>query len=398
MRPAGRSRRFDVAVVGAGPAGSAAAIRLRRRGLGRVFLADLLPADAGGSGGFRIGESIPPDTRRLLGALGLWEAFLAQGHERCLGSCSSWGDDRLGYNDFVTNPYGHGWHLDRARFDALLAERAAAAGARLETGWRLETARRLPGAGGAGPRGTDGGWELTFRTAGGERRRIEAAVAVDATGQRAALARLAGARRRTADRLITIAGRFRLPPGTALGRLTLLEARPYGWWYAARLPGGTAVAALTTDPETCRRLDLRHPTAWLCRLAETRHLGARLDGSAFDPAGFTAWPASSFRLDPPHGDGWLAVGDAAAAYDPLCSQGIHKALATGIAAGDAIAARLAGESDAFTAYGATVARGWEEFLRLRAHLYARETRWPEEPFWRARRAAGALVPAAVAAA
>ncbi len=210
---------------------------------------------------------------------------------------------------------------------------------------------------------------------------------VDATGQRAAFARLAGARRRIADRLIydrrPVPARRRR---RALAELTLLEARPYGWWYAARLPGDTAVAALTTDPETCRRLGLRHPTAWLCRLAETRHLGARLDGSALDPAGLAAWPASSFRLDPAHGPGWLAAGDAAAAYDPLCSQGIHKALATGIAAGDAIARHLAGESDTFEDYGAAVARGWDEFLRLRAHLYALENRWPDEPFWRARRA------------
>jgi flavin-dependent dehydrogenase len=383
---ASRGRRFDVAVIGAGPAGCAAALRLRRRGAGRVLL-----ADAGGSGGFRIGESIPPDTRRLLAGLGLWEAFLSQGHERCLGSCSSWGGDGLGYNDFVTNPYGHGWHLDRARFDALLAERAAAAGARLETGWRLETAAR-PGA-----RGTASGWELTFRTAGGRLRRIEATIAVDATGQRAGLARLAGARRRVADRLITIAGHFRLAAGAPLGKLTLLEARPYGWWYAARLPGGTSIAALTTDLETCRRLSLRHPTAWLCRLAETRHLGARLDGSAFDPAGLAAWPASSFRLDPAHGADWLAVGDAAAAYDPLCSQGIHKALATGLSAGDAIAARLAGEIPDFSDYGASLLRGWREFLGLRSYLYARETRWPGEPFWRARRARGAPEPAAAAA-
>lgn len=132
MSTAARSRRHDVVVVGAGPAGSATALRLTHHGIGRVLL-----ANAGGFDGFRIGESIPPDTGLLLDELGLLPGFLAQCHERCLGSCSSWGDDALGYNDFVTNPYGNGWHLDRSRFDAFLAHQAAERGARLELGWRL---------------------------------------------------------------------------------------------------------------------------------------------------------------------------------------------------------------------------------------------------------------------
>lgn len=368
------SRRVEVAVIGAGPAGSAAALRLRHRGVGPVVL-----VEAAGFDGFRIGESIPPDTRRLLAELGLWPAFLAQGHERCLGSCSSWGDDALGYNDFVTNPYGHGWHLDRARFDALLARRAAERGARLELGWRLVAAERRPA----------GGWRLTFRTAGGRTRRLEAAIVVDATGQRARFARFAGARRRVVDRLICVAGRLRLAGGAGLGRLTLLEASSYGWWYAARLAGGQAVVSVTTDPGSCRRRGLRDPTSWLCHLARTRQLGPRLDGSAFDPAALSAHPASSSRLDPVAGRDWLAVGDAAGAYDPLTSQGIYKALASGLRAGDAIAGRLAGEIPDFSAYGATQQAQWREYLSLRAYLYGRELRWPDRPFWRARRAQSA---------
>lgn len=370
MSPAVDSRRLDVVVIGAGPAGSATALRLRRHGIGRVLL-----AEAGGFDGFRIGESIPPDTGMLLAELDLLQGFLAQGHERCLGSCSSWGGDELGYNDFLTNPHGPGWHLDRSRFDAFLAHQAAERGARLELGWRLEAAEPRPA----------GGWSLRFRTAGGRMRRIDAGIVVDASGQRACFARMAGARRRVADRMVSVAGRFQLGAGSSFGKLTLLEARSYGWWYAARLAGGEAVVAVTTDLETYRRRALREPVSWLCHLARTRHLGARLDGSALVP-GLRAWPVASCRLEPPHGADWLAVGDAAGAYDPLTSQGIYKALAGGIKAGDAIARRLAGETGDFAAYGENLARAWEEYQGLRAHLYAREARWTDQPFWRARQA------------
>jgi flavin-dependent dehydrogenase len=363
------SRRQDVVVIGAGPAGSATALRLVHHGAGRVLL-----ADAGGFDGFRIGESIPPDTGLLLAELDLLPGFLAQGHEPCLGSCSSWGDDELGYNDFVTNPHGHGWHLDRSRFDAFLAHQAAERGARLELGWRLEKAERRPA----------GGWRLTFQTAGRRTRRVDAGIVVDATGQRACFARLAGGRRQVADRLICIAGRFQLAAGAGFGKLTLLEACGYGWWYAARLANGEAVVAVTTDPETYRRRKLRDPVSWFCHLARTRHLGQRLDGSSLSPGGLRAFPVSSFRLKPPHGEDWLAVGDAASSYDPLTSQGIYKALAGGLQAGDAIARRLAGETGDFAAYGESLARSWETYQKLMSHLYTRETRWPGQPFWQGR--------------
>jgi flavin-dependent dehydrogenase len=186
--------------------------------------------------------------------------------------------------------------------------------------------------------------------------------------------------------MVSVAGRFRLAAGSSFGKLTLLEARSYGWWYAARLAGGEAVVAVTTDLATYRRRALLDPVSWLCHLARTRHLGARLDGSALIPGSLRAWPVASCRLEPPHGDDWLAVGDAAGAYDPLTSQGIYKALAGGLRAGDAIARRLAGETKDFSAYGESLARAWEEYQSLRSYLYRREVRWPDQPFWRERQA------------
>jgi 2-polyprenyl-6-methoxyphenol hydroxylase-like FAD-dependent oxidoreductase len=110
-------------VLGGGPAGCAAALALRRSGTGTVVV-----VESGTYGAERIGESIPPATRRLFARLGLLEAFEREGHEPCYGSCSSWGGDVLGYNDFTVSPDGSGCHLDRRRFDAFLARCATEAG------------------------------------------------------------------------------------------------------------------------------------------------------------------------------------------------------------------------------------------------------------------------------
>ena len=60
---------FDVAVVGAGPAGSATARRLARSGC-RVVLLEQSRFDAP-----RVGESLAPSTNALLTELGVWPRF-----------------------------------------------------------------------------------------------------------------------------------------------------------------------------------------------------------------------------------------------------------------------------------------------------------------------------------
>jgi flavin-dependent dehydrogenase len=89
------------------------------------------------------------------------------------------------------------------------------------------------------------------------------------------------------------------------------------------------------------------------------------------------------------------VGDAASTFDPLSSQGILKALRSGIFAAYAAGDLLAKEDDAgMHRYRAFVEREFEGFLRARARYYADEARWPEREFWR-RRHAHAARPAEV---
>ena len=60
--------------------------------------------------------------------------------------------------------------------------------------------------------------------------------------------------------------------------------------------------------------------------------------------------AGSARLDRFVGDGWVAAGDAALSFDPLSSQGMLTALYTGMKAGQALSAHLAGDGGALEAY------------------------------------------------
>jgi flavin-dependent dehydrogenase len=352
---------FDVLVAGGGPAGSAAAIALAQAGR-RVVLADAPVADRDR---LKVGESLPPAARPLLMDLGLLETVESGGHLRSCATSAAWGSTRLVANDFVFDPNGHGWHLDRQRFDRSLRVVAAGAGVDVRVGATASVCGR---------------WVRGWRVGLGDRGEVHARALVDATGRRAALARAIGARRERSDRLVGVFGSAPARPGDVDAR-TLVEAMPDGWWYTALVPGRRRVAVLLSDADLVPP-DVRTPAGFLSALGCTDHIGPLLADGAIEPR---TEPAHGSRLRPPGGDGWVAVGDAALAFDPLSSQGMTTALYTGLAGARAIDAHLGGHPQALDDYAARIAAIGAAYEQNRLHAYAAEWRWPERPFWARRR-------------
>jgi flavin-dependent dehydrogenase len=80
-------------------------------------------------------------------------------------------------------------------------------------------------------------------------------------------------------------------------------------------------------------------------LSETTQMAFVIKANAYEPSGvIRGAPANSQRLYEFCGDAWMAVGDAAQAYDPLSSQGIDKALRTASHAGHLIHYALTDEA------------------------------------------------------
>lgn len=360
----------DVAVIGGGPGGCAAALALRAHAP-RLSVALV---ESGGYRGVRVGETLPPPADAVLRHLGVRDAFRAQGHREAFGAAAAWGASAVHENDFLFHGRQVGWQLDRARFDRMLAESAAARGVEVRLGTRLAGAAR-EGA----------GWKLQLEgEAGGA---MDVRFVVDATGAAARFARrYGGARSRAADRLAGFVRFFR-PAGGPPG--TLVESFRDGWWYTAPLPDGGRVAACMTDSDLAAELGVGTEAGWRAALERAPAVAAAMAGAA-GGGPVVARAARSRRLDPPAGEGWIAVGDAAASWDPLSSQGILKALRSGIfaayAAGDLLAA---GDRAGMERYARFQRSEWDGYLRARARYYGDERRWAESEFWRRRQGAAA---------
>ncbi len=109
--------------------------------------------------------------------------------------------------------------------------------------------------------------------------------------------------------------------GVALNNATLVEAVRDGWWYSALLPNGEVVVAFMTDADIYGRVSKYSRYFWNQQLQRTKHTKTHLNAGV--PVSVSQIvSANSSRLDKTAGKNWLAVGDAAMAFDPLSSQEI----------------------------------------------------------------------------
>ena len=185
----------------------------------------------------------------------------------------------------------------------------------------------------------------------GARLRRQGSLLIDATGRCASPARRIGGRRIVYDRLVGLVGL--VPPRANSGSRdarTLVEAVASGWWYSAPLPDGRRIAAFMTDGDLIPRNAAARTAFWKTQLELARHTKAAIGLGTRDGRPRVV-PAGSSQRARGSGPWWLAVGDAAASFDPLSQQGVMWALESGLEAARAIDALFRGDPGALDRYG-----------------------------------------------
>jgi flavin-dependent dehydrogenase len=246
------TRHFDAVILGAGPAGAAAAYNLAQNS------ASVLIVEGKAVPEFKIGETVPGIAGGQFVRAGFGEILETVPRLRSSGNRSAWGSDRLQVRSSMLDPYGGSSHIDRLKFDEALLARAVGAGAELLRGTRPRAWVRR-----------HGGWQIALPPPKGA---IHCDAIIDCTGRPAVFARSQGARRIAIDKQIALIAL--LSASTDPDLSITIEAAEFGWWYSAQLPGGTRIVVLFSDIDLLSDFDVRSLGGVTRLIAATRHISA----------------------------------------------------------------------------------------------------------------------------
>lgn len=350
---------FDVAVIGSGPAGIVASHQLGLMGYSVLLIDPQFQPKR------KVGESLPAAARPLLQKLGLFSILENSKHTEAYGNCSAWGSPNPTVMDFLRDPNGLGWHLNRCEFEKDLHELVLQNNSiEFEQGFADNFLFQDM---------------LWFFQVGSKN--YSAKILIDATGRSASVAKKLGAQQIKDDRLMALYG-WISSQDSVLDSLTWVESAPQGWWYTSQLPDKTRIISFHLDADQIGSHN-QLEKFWRTHISETVHIQKLISPHA-EILDLKCGPAWGAQLDRAIGSQWLATGDAALSFDPLSSQGIFNALYTGMKSGMAAAEFLQGNSAAFLDYERRLFQIRQAYLNHRSLYYSSEQRWPHSLFWQRR--------------
>jgi flavin-dependent dehydrogenase len=342
---------LPILILGAGPAGAAVALGLRRLGHPVTVISE-----------WRRFAAVEGVSQRVL------EGLRNAGLKHALDCAAPPSQRRVNWNG-AESAQNIECVLDRPSFDAGLREDLQQAGVELIEAQVLAVAEQ------------GSGWRVKLE--GG--REVQGIFLVEARGRQAPLNQK-GSKARRGPETLSLLNRWQGEPGSLA---TAVESLADGWAWMARLEDGRCYWQLTLDV-TSSQLPPRDRLLDYCR--ERRRVST-LVGQFFGEGeerelDLHAHSSTAILCLEACGNNWIRVGDAAMAVDPLSGNGIFQSLSSALQAPLVINTLLRAPERAELAkrfHQQRVEQLFLRFARVGRDFYASETQWAEQPFWQARR-------------
>lgn len=396
------SESYDVAIVGGGPAGSAAARLLASWGRHVVVLTRPESQTT-------LAVSLPPSCRKLFAELGVLSDVDAAGFFPGRGNTVWWGGGEARSEPFAEGMTGYqvvSRDLDRLLLG--LAEEVGATVIRDAIVRRVDLPEAGAGAseleyGQAGtteePKGVFLTSSVAYKLAAGAgeeaRGDVRARIVLDCSGRSGVVAREGLRVHEESAKTVALAGAWRRDGGWELDdeTHTLVESYEDGWAWSVPVSAAVRYFTVMVDPRVTglTRTKSEGPDEQLdamyrAELAKTRHLKQLVEKAVIEVPPFGC-DASLYCASRYAGPGFLLVGDAASFIDPLSSYGVKKALASAWMAAvvsNTCLSDPAMEGAALELYVAREQEVWERYRRQSAEFFEAAAADHDHPFWTGR--------------
>lgn len=322
----------DVVVVGAGPAGSAAAGYLAKHGHSVLVLeSERFPR-------FHIGESLLPLGEYVFDELGCRDKVHSAGFHKKRGAQlrSLCGEHKVVF-DFKENRIepSETVQVHRAEFDKLMLDHAMSLGAQVVVARARSYQRDADGV------------TVTYGGRDGDAQQVRARVLIDASGRAGFVAKREGVRRPDDElQKASIYAHFRnvaRDEGERHGDTRIVTLPNLGWVWWIPLTADLTSVGVVLDLAEYRTKDKGDLAAMFDAAVRSAPLAAELLQSAERTTDFKAESGFSYSTARYGGDRWFLAGDAGSFLDPVWSTGVQMALQGGLeSAQAAIKAYLSG--------------------------------------------------------